>query len=247
MAWMNHTTAGIVGTATLISDGVVFNSCNQITVPFTASGQLSRMPDTSITTGTTTGNTYMVVMFDVKINSGPLPTFYIQNENSGVILLELTVPTTGVWYTVATLVTIPPTGIPNTGSGLQYLDVLSSASGTVVYSISAFQAVQFITKESALNFLKLKSYTIVPATLISISSSSTIYPPSPVFYVSGTTTIANIAVPYLGYQGSITIIPTGLFVTTVSGGNIGLASTAVVNKALIMTFDPGSSKWYPSY
>jgi hypothetical protein len=42
------------------------------------------------------------------------------------------------------------------------------------------------------------------------------------------------------------LIPTGIFTTT-TAGNIALASTAVVNKALYMIYDPTTAKWYPSY
>ncbi|CAB4240767.1 hypothetical protein UFOVP22_1, partial [uncultured Caudovirales phage] len=46
--------------------------------------------------------------------------------------------------------------------------------------------------------------------------------------------------------GQITIIPTGIFLTT-TAGNIALASTTIVSKALIMTYDVTTAKWYPSY
>jgi hypothetical protein len=46
--------------------------------------------------------------------------------------------------------------------------------------------------------------------------------------------------------GQITIIPTGLFTTLITG-NIALASTMVVNKANIFTYVASTSKWYPSY
>jgi hypothetical protein len=77
-----------------------------------------------------------------------------------------------------------------------------------------------------------------------VSSASTITPTSLIFHVSGTTTISTINIPFTGWTGQITIIPDGLFLTT-TGGNIAIASSAIVNKALIMTFD--GTKWYPSY
>ena len=46
--------------------------------------------------------------------------------------------------------------------------------------------------------------------------------------------------------GTITLIPTGAFTWT-TAGNIAVAGTAVVSKALIMTYDYGTGKWYPSY
>jgi len=81
-----------------------------------------------------------------------------------------------------------------------------------------------------------------------IASATTIAPTTAFAFVSGTTAIATITPPVQvsSSGGQITLIPTGVFTTT-TGGNIALASTAVVNKALIMTYDSGTSKWYPSY
>lgn len=83
-----------------------------------------------------------------------------------------------------------------------------------------------------------------------IASATTIAPVNPIVFVSGTTQIATITPPTGftgGSGGQITIIPTGLFTTTITGGNIALASTAVVSRALIMTYDSATTKWYPSY
>lgn len=79
---------------------------------------------------------------------------------------------------------------------------------------------------------------------VNVASASTISTSSGIFHVTGTTQINTINVPVTGFTGSITIIPDGAF-TTGTSGNIALGSTAIVNKALIMTYD--GSKWYPSY
>jgi hypothetical protein len=81
-----------------------------------------------------------------------------------------------------------------------------------------------------------------------IASATTIAPTTQIAFISGTTAIATITAPSpisLG-GGQITLIPTGIFTTT-TAGNIALASTAVVGKALIMTYDATTTKWYPSY
>lgn len=84
----------------------------------------------------------------------------------------------------------------------------------------------------------------------SIASASTIAPTSPITHVTGTTTINTITAPSLfaqsGYGGHLILIPDGLWSTGTSG-NIAIGSTAVVSKALILTYDNGTSKWYPSY
>lgn len=81
-----------------------------------------------------------------------------------------------------------------------------------------------------------------------IASAATIAPTTQIVFISGTAAIDTITPPSpisLG-GGQITIIPTDLFTTTLLG-NIALASTAVVSKALIMTYDVTTAKWYPSY
>jgi hypothetical protein len=81
-----------------------------------------------------------------------------------------------------------------------------------------------------------------------IASATTIAPTKDITFISGTAAIATITAPspISAGGGQITLIPTGAFTTT-TGGNIALASTAVVNRALIMTYDSGTAKWYPSY
>lgn len=84
-----------------------------------------------------------------------------------------------------------------------------------------------------------------------VASASTIAPGSRVFHVTGTTTINTITVPSACTQVSgssceLKMIPDGAFATSTSG-NIALASTAVVNKVLTMTYDANTAKWYPSY
>ena len=81
-----------------------------------------------------------------------------------------------------------------------------------------------------------------------IASATTIAPTTQIVFISGTAAIDTITPPSpisLG-GGQITLIPTGIFTTT-TAGNIALASTAVVSRALIMTYDVTTTKWYPSY
>jgi hypothetical protein len=77
-----------------------------------------------------------------------------------------------------------------------------------------------------------------------VASASTIAASGPIFHVTGTATINTISVPFSGFTGNITLIPDGVFATGTSG-NIAIASTSVIGKTLIMTYD--GTKWYPSY
>lgn len=79
-----------------------------------------------------------------------------------------------------------------------------------------------------------------------VASAATITPTGNVFRVSGTTTISTINLPFTGFVGPLVLIPTALWSTN-TAGNIGLATTAVVGKALILHYNATAAKWYPSY
>ena len=81
-----------------------------------------------------------------------------------------------------------------------------------------------------------------------IASSGTIAPTTYITFISGVTTINTITVPspLSTYGGQLVLIPTGLFTTGIAG-NIAVATTAVVSRALTMTYDTTTAKWYPSY
>lgn len=84
-----------------------------------------------------------------------------------------------------------------------------------------------------------------------VASATTIAPTAPAFHVSGTTTITTITPPTNCTSSAETgcvlhIIPDGLW-STATGGNIDIATTAVVGKLLIMIYDQAQAKWYPSY
>ena len=81
-----------------------------------------------------------------------------------------------------------------------------------------------------------------------IASATTIAPTEPITFISGTAAIVTITAPspISSGGGKITLIPTGVFTTT-NADNIAIASTSVVGKALTMTYDSTTTKWYPSY
>jgi hypothetical protein len=81
---------------------------------------------------------------------------------------------------------------------------------------------------------------------IMASPAGVITPTYPITRVSGTNAITGITVPYPGFAGRVTFLPTGVFTWT-TATNIQLAGTAVVGKALDFVYNPDSAKWYPSY
>ena len=91
--------------------------------------------------------------------------------------------------------------------------------------------------------------TRAAATTIASGTSPTIAPTKSITFISGTSAITTItAVTPFDTLGccTITLIPTGAFTWT-TAGNIAVAGTAVVSRALTMTYDSGTSLWYPSY
>jgi len=78
-------------------------------------------------------------------------------------------------------------------------------------------------------------------------TANAIAPTKPISFV-GAGLIKTITAPLgiTGTGGQITLIPTAAF-TTDATGNIAIASTAVIGRAMTMTYDGGTAKWYPSY
>lgn len=96
-------------------------------------------------------------------------------------------------------------------------------------------------------FKHFVGFSDVGASIPTLASATTIALPLTTCFVSGVTAVVTITPPAdFVNGGQITLIPTGLWSTT-TAGNIALATTAVVNKALILTYDVVSAKWYPSY
>jgi hypothetical protein len=121
----------------------------------------------------------------------------------------------------------------------------SNGTGSYISAYTAnntFVRVDTYAQITDSNFVNNLYYGGFPPALNTVASASTITVNDPVTTVSGTTNISIINAPL----AQITLIPTGLWITN-TGGNIALASTAVVNKALTLSYDTSTSKWYPSY
>ena len=127
--------------------------------------------------------------------------------------------------------------------------VFSGAKNIIRSANTVFTAGNLtLTKTVSMNVAIMSGLTSQRLPAPTVASATTIAPTTQFAYVSGTTAIATITAPTpisIG-GGQITLIPTGVFTTT-TAGNIALASTAVVSKALIMTYDATAVKWYPSY
>lgn len=95
-----------------------------------------------------------------------------------------------------------------------------------------------------------------PIENVSIVPSAAGLQPAPSGYittVSGALAMTLIPLPWPGFTGTICFIPTGAFtgatggVATAVNKPIAVAFTAVVGKALFLTYSNQSGMWHPSY
>jgi hypothetical protein len=151
------------------------------------------------------------------------------------------------------------TGVSNLGAGVAtFLTTPSSANlrtaltdetgtGSAVFATTPTLVTPVIGAATGTS-LSLSGFSAVSAAAPTIASATTIAPTTPIAFVSGTTAVVNItaAAPISTGGGTITLIPTGAFTWT-AAGNIAVLGTAVVSRALTMTYDATTTKWYPSY
>jgi hypothetical protein len=177
--------------------------------------------------------------------------------NSTLVTPALGTPTSG---NLSNCTGLPvSTGITGLGSGIAtFLVTPSSANlrsaltdetgtGAAVFATSPTLVTPVIGAATGTS-LALSSFSAVSAAAPTVASATTIAPTTPIAFVSGTTAVVTItaATPISIGGGTITLIPLGAFTWT-TAGNIAVAGTAVVNRALTMTYDSVTTKWYPSY
>ena len=99
-----------------------------------------------------------------------------------------------------------------------------------------------------LNFQKLSTVQngLMP-TPVTLASAATIAPTTFMTTVTGTVPVTTITPPVTGSHMLAFRFTTASPGVTGTTGNIGIASTTVVNKILLMCYDPVAAKYYPSY
>lgn len=123
------------------------------------------------------------------------------------------------------------------------------ATGTSLVLSGALNAASIAANNDlTANNASISTFIAMSGGVSTISSAGTIAPVKEISYISGTAAIATITPqsPILGTNGTIILIPTGAFTWT-TAGNIAIAGTAVVGRALHMTFTNTTGLWYPSY
>ena len=182
---------------------------------------------------------------------------------------------TGLPLTTGVTGTLPVanggTGITSFGTGIAtFLGTPSSAnliaavtdetgSGSLVFATSPTLVTPLLgtptsgvltncTGSPTFTNVKYSGLVATTAAAPTIASATTIAPTASITIISGTAAIVTITAPtpISAGGGTITFIPTGAFTTT-NAGNIAIASTAVVGRAITFTYDVTTVKWYPSY
>jgi hypothetical protein len=177
--------------------------------------------------------------------------------NSTLVTPALGTPTSGILANCTGLPVL--SGISGLGTGVAtFLASPTSANldaavtddtgtGTLVFSNTPTLITPVIGAATGTS-LVLSSFNAVSAAAPTVASATTIAPTTPIAFVSGTTAVVTITAPapISAGGGEIVLIPTGAFTWT-TAGNIAVAGTAVVSRALTMTYDATTTKWYPSY
>ena len=217
----------------LMADGSTSTGTTGVIVNSTAASLPFNLLFSNTASGSSTTSLSSTTGFNFVPASGVLSVPSVTSSFTGNVTGNATSATNTTITSSAANSTFYPTFVSSTAGNLAHL-----VNSTLSYNPSTN-----IFKSDNAQFNIVGNASTTPT----IISGSTITPTNSVSFISGTGLINTITAPSIA-TGScqITLIPTGVF-TTGTSGNIALASTAVISKALIMTYSFNTLKWYPSY
>jgi hypothetical protein len=99
-----------------------------------------------------------------------------------------------------------------------------------------------------LNFQKLSTVQNVGMpTPVTLASAATVAPTTFMTTLTGTVPVTTITPPVLGQHMLAFRFSNASPGVTGTTGNIGISTTTVQNKILLLCYDPTTAKYYPSY
>lgn len=233
------------GTTNQLSLTVTLASCTGIAAPILPGTPSSIIYVGHEAMGVFTINTTTCVL---TVNRGYLGTFASAHPSGDMVL-----------YGPNYAVTIAQGGNP-IPSGLFQVDPpqggACTAAGTPTTPwVNVLTGAQWLCSTVTNSWVPGFNNPLVPVAAAATASVASVagatLPSGPLFHVTGTNAITSWTVP-VGCNGtavggcSFTIIPDAICTWT-AAGNIALAGSCVVNKALTFTWDAKNSKWIPSY
>lgn len=134
-------------TGSVVSDGVIYDTCNEFTRAAFLSNEFIALNNSVITTSAG----YYVFTFDVKVATGSgMPTFFVWDRSTAQMSNNMAVSRLNQWYTFAGIAYSP-------GGQTLFLDV-SGDGTTCTWKMSAFQILRFATFAEAQAFFNNNVY-----------------------------------------------------------------------------------------
>jgi len=137
------------GTGTVVSDGVKYTSCNEVTYNFTASNQYIIFTNTANSNATG----WWATTIDVKVTASTASgtNFYVWDSNLNQFIFK-TIPNDSRWHTIGGVGYYPG---PSAATSQLWI---GGAVNNTTFRVSAYQMIPFSTRSDAEEFIASRTY-----------------------------------------------------------------------------------------